>query len=148
MDALAAVRFAAGALLLFVLPGLAWALAAKPRLRQDVVALAFWSLALSAALLVLYGTALGLAGAFTTPWLVGVAIALAATGGVVAWRRAPETGRDVDASAEFTARVVALRRPKVAAVMLRKDRKTAEADAEDAAARALEAKARRELYGR
>lgn len=148
MDVVGLLRALGGALLLFVAPGLAWALALRPRLRRDVPALAFWSVAASAALLVLYGTALGLTGRFSAPWLVGVALAVAATGALVAWRRPPHTGADADPSADFRARVEALRARKVAAVMLRKRGKRAEADAEDAAAKRLEAEAREELYGR
>ena len=148
MDALGVLRLVAGTLLLFVAPGLAWTLALRPRLRRDLPALAFWSVAASAALLVLYGTALGLAGRFTAPWLVGLALATALAGALVAWRRAPDVGRDADPSADFRARVEPLRRHKVAAVMLRKKGKRAEADAAAEEARRLEAKAREELYGR
>lgn len=148
MDAAGVFRLVGGALLLFVAPGLAWSLALLPRLRRDVPALAFWSVAASTALLVLYGTALGLAGRFTATWLVTLALVLTAGGALVAWRRAPDVARDADPSADFTARVKALRMRKVAAVMLRKQGKRVEADAETAEARRLEAKARKELYGR
>lgn len=149
LDVIPVLRALAGALAMFVLPGLAWTLALRPGLHRDRVALLFWSVAASVALLVLYGTALGLAGRFTAPWLVGCALAVAAVGALVAGRRGAFRGpwaRAPDPSAAGRARVATLRRLKVDATMLRKSGRRKDAEALEAEARDVEAKAREELY--
>ncbi|HLE97693.1 MAG TPA: hypothetical protein VI997_10020 [Candidatus Thermoplasmatota archaeon] len=134
MDPIGVVRALAGGVALFVLPGAAWALALRPGLRRDPIALAFWAIATSVALLVLYGTALGLLGVFRASTLLAAALGIALVGGVVAVARRDVGVREVDPGADGRARVARLREATLAG-----DR--------EAKAR-LEAEATRELYGR